>query len=513
MSRARLVFKEADFRAFRGQLLRPDRLERASFLLLGRHGRQDGLLELYVHRLLNPRDGDYAQQHGAVVEPKADFVLETFERFAQSGVPGYLHAHSHPFSQHARFSAVDDHYFPGTMRSLENYLWLTQSLRDFLFVRMVYGQAEEGFKAECFDRSGNHVADIEEIRVVGPSGIRTLCPGQLHRGIGGEDDTGLLARFDRNVRLLGEEGQRRIHQTHLAICGVGGLGSFVLAYARGLGSRKIAIIDPDRVEATNLNRLLGATPKDISKPKVAVMTRELKRYDHHIEVKPIFARVQDEVARQALLEADVIISCPDNDAARLEAQILAARYLKPLMDLGAGIFLDEHKRVREMGGQVAFYFPGGPCLLCQGLDPSRIVSDEIREVQRAVGYISGTDQTPPAVITLNAVVAGVGMDLLSRYLTGFAPVPTYLKLDLLRHQALGLNFRKRPDCPICGPEGIEGKGDELEEPLPSPLVAAAPSSVASPAHWRARIRCFRPFLRARVGVRMGWRGFFSPRRR
>lgn len=517
ITKARLVFKEPDFIAFREQLLRPDRLERASFLLLGRHGRRDGLLELYVHRLLNPRDGDYAQQHRAVVEPRAEFILETFAQLAQSGVPGYLHAHSHPFSQSAQFSAVDDHYFPGAVRSLKNYLWLTRSfsLKDFLFARMVYGQAEEGFQAECFDRSGNHIADIEEIRVVGPSGLKTLCPGRLNRGIEGEDDSKLIARFDRNVRLLGEEGQRRIHQTHIAICGVGGLGSFVVAYAKGLGFRKITIIDPDRVEETNLNRLLGATPKDISKPKVAVMARELKRYDHHLKVKPIFAPVQDEAAHRAILEADMIISCLDNDAARLEAQILAARYLKPLMDLGSGIFLDKHKRVRvrEMGGQIAFYFPGGPCLLCQGLDPSRIVSNEIRGVQRAVGYIAGTAETPPAVITLNAVVAGVGMDLLTRYLTGFAPVPTYLQLDLLRHQALELNFQKRPDCPICGPGGLEGKGDELEEPLPPPLASLAlvPSPVAPSARWGERIRRLGSFLKARV--RVGWRGFFSPRRR
>lgn len=510
--KARLVFKESDFHSFRDQLLRLDRLERASFLFLGWHARKDGLLELHVHQMLNPQDHDYAQQHGAVVEPKAEFVLETFKRFARSEVPGYLHAHSHPFSQYAQFSAIDDRYLPGIAKSLKNYLWLTQSLKDFLFVRLVYGQAEEGFKAECFDQSGNHLADIEEIRVVGPSGIKTVRLRGLNGGAEGDGE--LLTRFDRNVRFLGEEGQRRIHQTHIAICGVGGLGSFVVAHAKGLGFRRITLIDHDRVEETNLNRLLGATRKDIGKPKVAVMTRELKRYDHHIEVKPIFARVQDRAARGAILAADLIISCPDNDAARLEAQILAARYLKPLMDLGSGIFLDEGRRVRLMGGQIAFYFPGGPCLLCQGLDPLKIVSDEIREVQQAVGYIAGTAETPPSVITLNSVIAGMGMDLLTRYLTGFAKVPTYLKFDLLRHQAQELNFQKRPDCPICGEEGIEGKGDELEVPLQSKNTSLQHSAFGSAqlegsraVSQSERVRSLRPFIIAR------WKRLFSRSRR
>jgi molybdopterin/thiamine biosynthesis adenylyltransferase len=304
------------------------------------------------------------------------------------------------------------------------------------------------------------------------------------------------------VRFLGEEGQAKIHQTHLAICGVGGLGSFVVAHARGLGFKRITVIDPDRVEETNLNRLWGATPKDLGKPKVRVMARELKRFN--IEVEPIFAGVQDELAQRAILEADVIVSCFDNDAARLEAQILAARYLKPLMDLGAGIILDEQKRVREMGGQIAFYFPGGPCLLCQGLDPAKIVSDEIREVQRAVGYIVGTPETPPAVITLNSVIAGLGMDLLTRYLTGFAPVASYLKFDLLRHQALGLNFRKRLNCPICGEEGVEGKGDELEEPLPPKEASAPGSAPVSPlAKPQGRIRPLRSLISE------GWKHLFQ----
>jgi molybdopterin/thiamine biosynthesis adenylyltransferase len=500
MSRARLIFKEPDFQGFREQLLKPDRLERASFLFVGHAQRRDGRVELYVHRMLNPHDEDYAQQHGAVVEPKAEFILETFKQFAQSGVPGYVHAHSHPFSEHAQFSAIDDQYFPGTLKSLRSYLWLTQQLRDFLFVRLVYGQAEEGFTAECFDHRGNHLADVEEIRVVGARGIRTLR-------LGGERRPEVLPRFDRNVRFLGEEGQRRIHQTHIAICGVGGLGSFAVACAKGLGFRRITIIDPDRVEETNLNRLVGAVPKDVGKPKVAVMTRELKRYDEHIQVKPIFARIQDEPARRAIIEADVIINCLDNDAARLEAQIVAARYLKPLMDLGSGIFLDEQKRVREMGGQIVFYFPGGPCLLCQGLDPSKIVSEQIREVQRAVGYIAGTSETPPAVITLNSVIAGMGMDLLSRYLTGFAPLPTYMKFDLLQHQKLELNFQKRPGCPICGEEGVEGKGDEVAAPLPSTNSLGAATVRPTPLPTGERVQRSRPFLIVR------WKRFFSRSRR
>jgi hypothetical protein len=182
-----------------------------------------------------------------------------------------------------------------------------------------------------------------------------------------------------------------------------------------------------------------------------------------------------------VIDGDIIVNALDDDGARMEAQILAARYLKPLLDLGAGIHLDAARAVRTMGGQVIFYVPGGPCLLCQGLDPSGIVSEEIRGVHRAVGYVQGTNETPASVVTINAVIAGIGMDILTRYLTGFAPAQAYLQYDFLKHASRELRFRKRPDCPICGETGIEGKGDEIEEGIPSGQIDnAIPTNRSDP---------------------------------
>lgn len=482
---ARLVITEAHFATLRKHLLQADGLERACFALLGRRMSlyaAEEIAELYVHQLLLPNDHDYADQHTTAVEPRPEFVLDTFTQYVRSGVPGYLHAHSHPFSNDADFSPIDDQYFPGMQQSLRNYLRLINSEREknLLFIRLVYGQLEEGFRAECVDAGGRLIAQINELRVVGPGGIRTIsraCPsGQLRITRHGQDARLLQGLFERNVRFLGEAGQRKILQSHLVICGAGGLGSFVLAQAKGLGFRRITIIDPDRVEQTNLNRLIGATPTDIGQPKVETLAAELRRYDPQIVVRAICAKVQEETARQAIIEGNVIVNCLDNDAARLEVQILTARHLKPLLDLGSGIMLKSNQQsVAEMGGQAVFYIPGEACLICQGLDPTRIVSEPIRAIQRAAGYIAGTEETPASVVTLNAVIAGLGMDLLMKYLTGFARVPTYLRYDLLRHQTLQLNFTKRPDCPICGKSGIEGKGEELAKPLPSCRTQAVPT--------------------------------------
>lgn len=457
----RLVLREADYRALREHLLGGYPREEAAFLLAGhRLGREH--LDLYVQRLFLPEQGDHQSQGLAEVELRPNYVLQVFSAFKQSKAFGLLHVHTHPFSLRARFSPVDERYLPPVASDLAQYLRLSGAFRPFLYGRLVWGKEEVGFQADCFGPDGRLAGRVEEIRVVGPSGLRILRPNGCSRL-----SPHLLQQLDRNVRLLGEEGQERLSRTHLGLCGLGGLGSLVLFYAKGLGFRRFTLVDHDRVEETNLNRLWGATVKDVGRPKVEVLRRALLRHDPGLQVTAVPKRVQTEEAREALLEADVLVGCVDDDGARLELQVLAARHLKPLMDLGAGIVVEEGC-VKEMGGQIVFYFPGGPCLLCQGLDPSRIVSPDVAEVHRAMGYVQGSSQTTTAVVTLNAVLAGLATDLLVRYLTGFSPIPRYLKVDLLSLATQEMHFVRRSSCPICGAEGVEGKGVQEEAPLPPP---------------------------------------------
>ena len=76
--------------------------------------------------------------------------------------------------------------------------------------------------------------------------------------------------------------------------------------------------------------------------------------------------VESREAQEALLRADFILAAVDNDSARLNLQVLAARTLKPMLDLGSGIQLEcGSSTVKSMGAQVTLYAPGGPCLACQ----------------------------------------------------------------------------------------------------------------------------------------------------
>ncbi len=476
----RLTITESAWTAFRQHLHQRDGKERAAFMLLGCLEEGD-LLNYYVHRLLLVPDHRCVQQHQTIVEPDAGSILDSFRAYQQSAATAFLHAHSHPFSDCARFSGTDDHYLAGEIRGLGEYLRATDNQRTFRFLRMVTGGREGGFTGEIFGGNLGFRGRISEVRVVGRNGMRTIPCSGLH-GTQPQKEEALTdserERLDRNVNWLGEGGQLAISSTNSALCGLGGLGAEVLKNCRGLGFKQYTLIDMDRVETSNLNRL-SCGAGDVGRYKVDVAKDFILAAIPDADVTVLRLPVENEACQRALMQADFVVNALDDDSARLNVQVLAARHLLPMLDLGSGIRLKPGTReVSAMGGQTTFYVPGGPCLLCQGLDPARIVPREIRQMQRQIGYVEGTDETPVSVVTINSVIGGIASDILMKYLTGFSTAPLWVSFDLLKHEVTRLSFHKRTDCPICGEKGIEGLGIEETAPLMPKSRAVCGTAVA-----------------------------------
>ncbi len=478
-----LHITETDWKRLRAHLLQPDGLERAGFAQLGR-SEHAGCIGYFLHHLDSIADEECAQQHATVVEPEPLAVLDAFAKYAKSAAAALMHLHSHPFTDRASFSGVDDANLPKTARDLAGYLRTVGSHQPSRFVRLVVGRSEDGFTAEVMDGNGRIVEVIKEIRIVGASGLRTIRRWTEKRAVI-ELASDERERLDRNLNWLGEAGQHRIAQTHVAIVGLGGLGSELLKACRGLGFRRYTLVDHDRVEASNLNRLPWSRA-DVGRLKVEVARDFILGAIPDASVELVPMQVGSERAADALAKSDVLVACLDNDFARLQVQDVAARHLRPLLDMGSGITLRPGSReVDGMGGQVSFHIPGGPCLACQGLDPSQVIDPEHAEVRRSVGYVQGTDETPASVVTINSVVAALGADTLMKWLTGFSTPPTWLRYDLLTHCAIPMKFAARRDCPICGDGGVMGLGESCNAPMPaltSPADFFRKKPVIAPSH-------------------------------
>ena len=67
-----------------------------------------------------------------------------------------------------------------------------------------------------------------------------------------------MQRYDRTIKLFGEENFNTFKNTKLILLGVGGVGSFALDSLYNTGITDITIVDFDTYEESNMNRQLGS---------------------------------------------------------------------------------------------------------------------------------------------------------------------------------------------------------------------------------------------------------------
>ncbi len=80
----------------------------------------------------------------------------------------------------------------------------------------------------------------------------------------------MLNQFSRTQLMFGKENIEKLHNSHVAVFGIGGVGGYVVEALVRTGVGKITLIDDDKVCLTNLNRQLYATLSTVGKYKVDV---------------------------------------------------------------------------------------------------------------------------------------------------------------------------------------------------------------------------------------------------
>ena len=70
-------------------------------------------------------------------------------------------------------------------------------------------------------------------------------------------------QYTRTTAVLGEDAIKKLNNSHVAVFGVGGVGSYTVEALARAGVGKIDVIDNDTFNVTNINRQLYATHKTI----------------------------------------------------------------------------------------------------------------------------------------------------------------------------------------------------------------------------------------------------------
>lgn len=146
----------------------------------------------------------------------------------------------------------------------------------------------------------------------------------------------LQIRFAGVERLLGPEGLARLSRAHVAVVGLGGVGSWVVEALARSGIGRLTLIDLDEVCLSNVNRQLPALDGNIGRFKAEVLAERVAAIHPGCSVDP---RVEFFTATNAdrLLDSDLDAVVDAIDAVSNKARLIAGavRRRLPIVTCGA----------------------------------------------------------------------------------------------------------------------------------------------------------------------------------
>lgn len=192
----------------------------------------------------------------------------------------------------------------------------------------------------------------------------------------------------------------------VAVIGCGALGSEAARLLGLLGLGSVLLIDPDRVEATNLIHSSYLRSKNsLGRHKAEVLAENLAAHFPDTDWQTLACEIAD-VGFQRLQPCALLLSCTDNTLARVETCYAAYRLRLPMMDAGL-------KGRAVWSGRVA-WLPGGhaACYLCQLGEARRaeLLSFSLSASQSCSAPLH-TDQPLPSTPTMASIVSALQVDL------------------------------------------------------------------------------------------------------
>ena len=149
----------------------------------------------------------------------------------------------------------------------------------------------------------------------------------------------------RTFDTWGQTAQQTIARLKVGIVGLGSVGCIVAEAMARIGVNQCVLIDPDRIEEHNLDRLLYGTIRDVGKLKVHVAAKAMRRSStsDSIKIKELPLSVHDDSAYRAALDCDLLFSCVDRPVARDVLNYIAQAHLIPVIDGGVSVEFDEKR--------------------------------------------------------------------------------------------------------------------------------------------------------------------------
>ena len=242
-----------------------------------------------------------------------------------------------------------------------------------------------------------------------------------------------IERYSRQIMVpdIGGKGQIHLRHSRVLVIGAGGLGSPAAFYLAAAGVGTLGIIDPDRVELSNLQRQILHATGDIGRQKVESAQETLNKLNPDVQIKTYAARFDTGNAADIAAEYQFIIDGSDNFDTKFLVNDVALR-------LGIAF---SHAGIVRLQGQTMTVLPRRSacyrCLFQAPPPPEEILNCQQSGILGAVAGTLGTIQATEAIKFLAGFEDGLLTDRLLTY-------------DARRMKFHTVEVARNSSCAACG---------------------------------------------------------------
>jgi len=224
------------------------------------------------------------------------------------------------------------------------------------------------------------------------------------------------------------EGQQKLMDAHVAILGLGGLGSPVAMYLATSGIGELTLIDDDRVEISNLQRQIIHNYDSQGQEKVSSAKSNLLKLNPEIKINMINQRLDEGALKNVIKTVHAVADCSDNFETRFLLNQQCFHHMVPLIS-GAAI--------RWEGQLTTFMMDNkSPCYRC--LYDESSFTDQTCAQNGVAGPVVGVIGSMQALEVIK-VITGAGQ----------SAVGELILFDGLDNSFSKIKYRKKKDCPVC----------------------------------------------------------------
>lgn len=381
-------------------LLNSDGNEAVAIALCGR-SRGNDMHCLLIRELFPVPYKDCIIRDPDLVRWKTIILKKILPKAMEHGM-GIVKIHSHP-SGYSQFSTCDDNSDRQLFSSILG--WIDDDRPHASLVMLPDGS--------LFGRFVDSAGGFHPIRTIMVAGedIRFWHP---------LPDTQSLPDFSlRNRQAFGLGTTQLLSQLSIAVVGCSGTGSPVIEQLARLGVGRLVLIDPDRIEEKNLNRILNSGNADVlsNSYKVDIAARSIENMSIGTIVKTIPENLCDVDCVRAVAECDIVFGCMDGSEGRHLLNRIATFYQIPYFDVGVKLEADGAGNISQICGSVHYLQPGKSSLLSrkaitlEAIEAEGMKRTNPDQYEKQVGekYIKGINVDSPAVISVNMHYASLAV--------------------------------------------------------------------------------------------------------